>query len=386
MFAFSLRAQSGRRSIGFDWKRACWVAGGSLGLGLVALVALPADDAAAKTPGSRYCFLGVCHRVKTIAETQALVGKTETVQASFYDDAKRDRFNPRNLTSSGEMFNASRPDNAASPVLPDGTKVMVWSPTTKRAAVIRINNAGPYWGRRMIDLSRGAAEKLGFAHSGVASVQVRVLEAPTPAEATYRRGRVYPPVPGYLGGFASIDDAFTGARIALGGKTGAPVLLAAATWDVPGVRLEAGGVLPPTELGQFAAEATAYPVAEFLVVPATTVVADAKPSPEPSVLMAAAALTSVTAEPVVEPVKVAVAPAPEKRSARKAAPPKTSKPAPTRLAMATVPVPRPAAQRIAAAVNQTAKAAQPRRQPVVLESDGDEPEPQWVPRVLDGTY
>ena len=152
------------------------------GVGLCLLVALPIAEVMAKTPGAQYCFRGICHRVKTIAETRARIGKTETVQASYYDDAARDRFNPSNLTSSGELFRASLADNAASPIYPDGTKLLVWHPATKQAAVVRINNAGPYFGRRLIDLSRAAAEKLGFVRRGVATVQVRVIEAPTPAD------------------------------------------------------------------------------------------------------------------------------------------------------------------------------------------------------------
>ena len=378
MFAYSNRRRGGSGLLR--------LAGGALGLGLAALVVMPSGEATAKTPGSKYCFLGVCHRVKTIAETQALIGKTETMQASFYDDAKRDRFNPRNLTSSGEMFNAMRPDNAASPVLPDGTKVMVWSPTTKRAAVIRINNAGPYWGRRLIDLSRGAAEKLGFSNSGVATVQVRVLQAPSVGESTYRRGRVYAPVPGYLGGFASIDEAYTGARVALGGTGQPPVLVAVATWDAPVVQVAAGAVLPPPELGLYSYEASAIPVAEFEVVPATLLVAAASTEPEPSAILAAAALAGVRAGPIEAPVRVAFAPAAERRVTRKPAAPvavKSSKPAPTRLAMAIQPVPRPSGVRAAGGVNQPIKVPAVKRQPAVVENE-EEPDLRWVPRVLDG--
>src|SRR5690606_25655216 len=117
---------------------------------------------------------------------------TIPMQASYYFDAGKDRFNPSNLTSSGEHFRAGKPDNAASPISPDGTKLLVWHPGTRRAIIVRVNNAGPYWGaKRLIDLSRAGAERLGFAHAGVASVHVRVLEAPTRAEATYKRGRTY---------------------------------------------------------------------------------------------------------------------------------------------------------------------------------------------------
>jgi rare lipoprotein A len=112
-----------------------------------------------------------------------------TVVASHYDSCKKDRFNPCGLTSSGEPFFPERADNAASPVLPDGTVVMVWSKATKQAVVLRINNAGPYWGNRKLDLSRAAARTLGIA--GVGEVTLRVLTAPTPAEARYAKNRRY---------------------------------------------------------------------------------------------------------------------------------------------------------------------------------------------------
>lgn len=168
----------------------------------------------AKTPGKSYCFYGKCHRVKTVAETEALVGKDEIISASHYDSCKRDRYNPCGLTSSGAEFNSEAPDNAASPVYPDGTTLLVRSPQTGVALVLRVNNAGPYWGDRRLDVSRKAAEVLGFAGQGVARLEVRVVDAPTIEEATYVRNRVYDPVPGYIGQFASLDAAQTGAATA----------------------------------------------------------------------------------------------------------------------------------------------------------------------------
>lgn len=161
--------------------------------------------AEAKGPGRTYCFYKTCHRVKTIAETQALIGRDMTVVASHYDSCKKDRFNPCGLTSSGEPFFPERADNAASPVLPDGTVVLVWSKVSKEALVLRINNAGPYWGNRKLDLSRAAARKLGIG--GVGEVTLRVLKAPTPAEARYSKNRRYERVPGPIGQFASLDAA-----------------------------------------------------------------------------------------------------------------------------------------------------------------------------------
>src|SRR5262249_35786668 len=153
-----------------------------------------------------YCFYGKCHRVKTVEETEALIGAEETIMASHYDSCKRDRYNPCGLTSSGAVFDSEAPDNAASPVYPDGTTVLVWSPETKVSLVLRINNAGPYWGDRKLDVSRKAAEVLGFAGNGVAKLKLRVIDAPTAEEATYKKNRNYDPVPGYIGEYASADE------------------------------------------------------------------------------------------------------------------------------------------------------------------------------------
>jgi rare lipoprotein A len=184
-------------------------------LGAMALTVKFATPTEAKTPGSTYCYYGVCHRVKTIDETKALVGVEETITASHYDDCKHDRYNPCGLTSSGEQFHADRPDNTASPTYPDGTMLLVWSPETGRALVVRVNNAGPYWGDRTLDLSRAAAEKLGYEGAGVGKLKVRVIKAPEPEEAVYAENRTYAPVPGDIGRYSSIDAAEQGMVVAM---------------------------------------------------------------------------------------------------------------------------------------------------------------------------
>jgi rare lipoprotein A len=153
--------------------------------------------------------------VKTIDETKALVGVEETITASHYDDCKHDRYNPCGLTSSGEQFHADRPDNTASPTYPDGTMLLVWSPDTGRALVVRVNNAGPYWGDRTLDLSRAAADKLGYEGAGVGKLKVRVIKAPEPEEAVYVENRNYAPVPGDIGRYSSIDAAEQGMVVAM---------------------------------------------------------------------------------------------------------------------------------------------------------------------------
>ncbi len=207
-----------------------------------------AAPANAKTPGSTYCFYKTCHRVQSIAETQALVGQDMTLVASHYDSCKRDRYNPCGLTSSGERFNAGEADNAASPIFPDGTILLAWSKASQEAVVLRINNAGPYWGNRKLDLSRAAARRLGVA--GVGKVSVRILKAPTREEARYKKYRVYDAVPGPIGRFASLDSALSGlVTLVASNATGTSGLIAA---DEPMI-----AALQPTPAQQLAAAAKA---------------------------------------------------------------------------------------------------------------------------------
>lgn len=247
------------------------------------LAGLVLETADAKTPGSTYCFLGTCHRVKTIGEMQKMVGQTVTLHASHYDDPKRDRFNPSNITSSGEFFRWDRPDNAASPIYPDGTRLLLWNPETKQAAEVRINNAGPYWGKRNLDVSRTTAERLGFAKQGVATLRATVLAAPTQAEATYRRGRTYPPVQGHIGFFDSIEMA----SLAI---LRTPGTLIASTADyAAGAHAAAGRIEAP-------APAAAQPIEAGVVVASAESVdgIEAEPVPVPVALKESAKQSSNT--------------------------------------------------------------------------------------------
>jgi tetratricopeptide (TPR) repeat protein len=155
--------------------------------------------ALAKTPGEVHCYNGICHRVKTVTEMRALVGSESDALTSFYDTPERDRFNTGTITSSGEEFDADSDGHAASSLFPDGTELLVWNPKNRRAAHIRVNDFGPFYMLRTIDVTRGVAERLEFSKSGVAKLKIIVIWAPTMEEARYRRRRVYPAVEGFVG-------------------------------------------------------------------------------------------------------------------------------------------------------------------------------------------
>ena len=49
-------------------------------------------------------------------------------------ECRRDRFNPCGLTASGEAFRPNDADNAASPIYPEGTVLLVRNPSNGEAA------------------------------------------------------------------------------------------------------------------------------------------------------------------------------------------------------------------------------------------------------------
>jgi rare lipoprotein A len=90
----------------------------------------------------------------------------QTGIASFYWQGR--------LTANGERYNPNG-ISAAHKTLPFGTLVKVTMLNSGRSIVVRINDRGPFVRGRIIDLSRGAASKLGFISSGVTRVKIDVV-------------------------------------------------------------------------------------------------------------------------------------------------------------------------------------------------------------------
>ena len=89
--------------------------------------------------------------------------------ASYYGR----RFHGR-LTANGERFDMNAM-TAAHKTLPFGTYVRVINPVNDRTVTVRINDRGPFIQGREIDLSRGAAERIGMIQSGHARVQLDIV-------------------------------------------------------------------------------------------------------------------------------------------------------------------------------------------------------------------
>ncbi len=82
-----------------------------------------------------------------------------------------------NLTANGEVYDMYG-ISAAHKTLPFGTIVKVVDLETGRSVVVRINDRGPFIEGRIIDLSKGAAERLGIVQKGITKVGLRVLRWP----------------------------------------------------------------------------------------------------------------------------------------------------------------------------------------------------------------
>ena len=100
----------------------------------------------------------------------------EEGQASWYGG----QHNGRRM-SNGETFNQNAL-TAAHPSLPLGSRVRVTLQDTGESVVVRITDRQPYHGRRIIDLSRGAASQIGLVYRGTGMVTLSPVNGNEPLE------------------------------------------------------------------------------------------------------------------------------------------------------------------------------------------------------------
>ncbi len=89
-------------------------------------------------------------------------------------------------TSNGEIFDVYQA-SAAHKTLPIPCYARVTNLDNGKSIVVRVNDRGPFHSDRLIDLSYGAAVKLGYMEQGTARVEVEVLDI---AGVDDRRGTV----------------------------------------------------------------------------------------------------------------------------------------------------------------------------------------------------
>jgi len=104
-------------------------------------------------------------KVKAQKTTRVFYG-----QASFYAN----KFNGRK-TASGEIFNQKKMTCACN-VLPLGTWIKVTNLHNGRSVIVKINDRIHPKMKRITDLSRAAADKLGYISRGLTRVKVELVD------------------------------------------------------------------------------------------------------------------------------------------------------------------------------------------------------------------
>ena len=110
-------------------------------------------------------------------------------------------------TSNGETYDMYG-ISAAHKTLPFSTVVRVTNLRNGRRLDVRINDRGPFAKGRIIDLSYGAARKLGVVGPGTAPVEIVALAAPARSMTTNGDGRRFEPVDLTRGNFTFQVGAF----------------------------------------------------------------------------------------------------------------------------------------------------------------------------------
>lgn len=101
------------------------------------------------------------------------ISSIEKGKASWYSI----RTNRGTATASGQKL-CEKSSTAAHKTLPMGSVVRVVNLANGKSEIVTINDRGPFIKGRIIDVTIGVAERLGFASRGVVPVKVEVLQKP----------------------------------------------------------------------------------------------------------------------------------------------------------------------------------------------------------------
>jgi rare lipoprotein A len=103
------------------------------------------------------------------------VGTTQTGLAAYYSQRLHG-----GQTASGERFDNDAMTTAHQ-TLPYGTRVRITNTRNGKSVDLRVNDRGPTQPKRIVDVSRRAAEELGFVKDGLVEVKLEVVEAAPPS-------------------------------------------------------------------------------------------------------------------------------------------------------------------------------------------------------------
>jgi rare lipoprotein A len=215
----------------------------------------------------------------------------EVGTASWYGEQFHNHY-----TADGEVFDMNLP-SAAHKTLPLPCMVEVTNLANGRKIVVRVNDRGPFYGDRLIDMSKEAAIELGFYGHGTAQVRVRFLG----------------PAPDSLGGVKVYQASDLGAPPPARPKVqpvkaqphpqnDAPVEVAAASGALLGSEIDAGPIQStPGTMSWNAAPTAQTPPSQPAPSPPVVQPA-AAPSSDIDSLLNQLASTPPSAAPIAQPI------------------------------------------------------------------------------------
>ena len=124
--------------------------------------------------GHRHLARGFDSLVETAVGPRSAYVPTSTGETVSSQTGRASFYSGRNHTASGGYVGAA---TCAHRTLPFGTRVLVTNLANAAQAVLTVNDRGPFVRGRIVDVSVGAAGRLGMLHSGTANVRVDVLGA-----------------------------------------------------------------------------------------------------------------------------------------------------------------------------------------------------------------
>jgi len=119
----------------------------------------------------------IFHTRKTSAQgSQRVQISSKKIPDALYGTASyyANKFEGR-LTANGEVFSQKKMTGACN-VLPLGTWIKVTNLYNGRFVIVKINDRLHYKNKRLVDLSKMAAKKMGYTGGGLTKVKVEPLE------------------------------------------------------------------------------------------------------------------------------------------------------------------------------------------------------------------
>lgn len=115
-------------------------------------------------------------KAQDTTKTKKKVSRVQYGTASFYNN----KFNGRK-TANGEIFSQKKM-TAAHNTLPLGTYIRVTNLRNNKSVIVKVNDRLHARNKRLIDLTRAAAQQLGYIKSGLTRVKIEILGKKPPAQ------------------------------------------------------------------------------------------------------------------------------------------------------------------------------------------------------------